>query len=398
VSSPAYSALVKLSKLIPVLALAISLTGLSFANDASSSILPQQFGGWQISGSSRASNDPAIADPVNAAVLKEYSFTGFESATYTRDDGRKLALKAARFADASGAYGAYTFYKTREMLSEQIGDGAASMNERVLFYRGNIVVDAVFQQLSAMSAAELRELAEGFPLPLGNTRNLPDLPTYLPSQSYVKNTAKYLIGPAALQKVATPVPAELVDFNLGAEVVVGNYNSSAGEATLMLISYPTPQIAADHLRRIEAARQGNSQATNDAHAAITIPILQGPIFDKRTGPMVVIAAGPLSQDEAKALLASVNYDANVTWNENTSFGEGATMAKIVMNGIILSLIIAGLALVAGVAFGGIRILAPRLFPGRGFDRAESREFISLHLSETPPDPLSDTVSPSIKAG
>src|SRR5271167_1164839 len=270
----------KLSKISAVV-LVISLAGAAWAGETApaGSILPKQFGGWQISGSSRTSNDPAIADPVNAAVLKEYSFTGFESATYTRDDGRKLALKAARFADASGAYGAYTFYKTREMLSEQIGDGAASMNERVLFYRGNIVVDAVFRQLSAMSAAELRELAEGFPLPTGNTRNLPDLPTYLPGQSYVKNTAKYVVGPAALQKVAAPVPAELVDFNLGAEVVIGNYNSSAGEATLMLISYPTPQIAADHLRRIEAARQGNSQAANDAHAATTIPILQGPTFD-----------------------------------------------------------------------------------------------------------------------
>ena len=47
------------------------------------------------------------------------------------------------------------------MLIEKIGDGAASMNERVLFYRGNILVDAVFQKLSAMSAAELRELAAG---------------------------------------------------------------------------------------------------------------------------------------------------------------------------------------------------------------------------------------------
>jgi hypothetical protein len=389
----------KLPKLITVLILAISMAGFAWASQAapSTSILPKQFGGWQLSDSSRISDDPAIADPANAAVLKEYGFTGFESATYTRDDGRKLALKAARFADASGAYGAYTFYKTPEMLSEQIGDGAASMNERVLFYRGNIVVDALFQKLSAMSAAELRELAEGFPLPPGNTRNLPDLPAYLPKLSYVKNTAKYVVGPAALQKLNPPVPTELVDFNLGAEVVVGNYSSSGGESTLMLISYPTPQIAADHLRRIEAARQGNSQATNGAPANPG-PILQGPIFDKRTGPMVVIAAGPLSQDEAKALLASVNYDANVTWNENTSFGKGATMAKIVMNGIILSLIIAGLALVAGVAFGGIRILAQRLFPGRGFDRVESREFISLHLSEKPSEALGDVVSPSIKAG
>jgi hypothetical protein len=389
----------KLSKLIFALVPVILLAGFAFAGEAApaASILPKQFGGWQISGSSRTSDDPAVADPVNAAVLKEYGFTNFESATYTRDDGRKLAVKAARFADASGAYGTYTYYKTREMLSEQIGDGAASMNERVLLYRGNIVVDAVFQKLSAMSAAELRELADGFPLPTGNTRNLPDLPAYLPKQSYVKNTAKYVVGPAALQKVNSPLPSELVDFTLGAEVVLGNYNASSGEATLMLISYPTPQIAADHLRRIDAARPRSSQLPDGSPMAAGT-ILQGPIFDKRTGPMVVIAAGSLSPDEAKALLASVNYDANVTWNENTSFGKGASMAKLVMNGIILSLVIAGLALVAGVAFGGLRILAQRLFPGRGFDRPQSREFISLRLSETAPEPLSDGVSPSIKAG
>src|SRR5579859_7366545 len=161
--------------------LTVSLAGLALASDAPA-VLPKQFGGWQISGSVRASADPVTADPVNAAVLKEYGFTSFESAIYTRDDGRKLTLKAARFADASGAYGAYTYYKTPSMLIEKIGDGAASMNERVLFYRGNILVDAVFQKLSAMSAAELRELAEALPLPSGNTRNLPGLPAYLPTQ------------------------------------------------------------------------------------------------------------------------------------------------------------------------------------------------------------------------
>jgi hypothetical protein len=384
----------KVSNLIIVLALAISLAGVASANDTA--VLPNQFGGWQISAESRTSGDPAIADPVNAAVLKEYGFTSFESATYTRDDGRKLTLKAARFGDASGAYGAYTYYKTPAMLIEKIGDGAASMNERVLFYRGNILVDAVFQKLSAMSAAELRELAEGLPLPSGNTRNLPGLPAYLPTQSYVKNTAKYVVGPSALQHVDAPVPAELVDFNAGAEVVVGNYSSSGGEATLMLISYPTPQIAADHLRRIEAARPQSSQSANGA-AANANPILQARIFDKRTGPIVVVAAGPLSQAEARSLLASVNYDANVTWNENTYFTKRDNLANLLVNVIILCFIIIGFALVAGVAFGGIRILAKRLLPDRVLDQAQNREFISLHLSEKPSEPADGTVNPSIKA-
>ena len=352
----------------------------------STSILPKEFGGWQTSGPSRTCADPAVADPVNAAVLKEYGFTGFESATYTRDDGRKLTLKAARFEDASGAYGAYTYYKTVPMLIEKIGDGAASLNERVLFYRGNILVDAVFQKLSAMSAAELREMADGLPLPSGNTRNLPGLPAYLPTQSYVKNSAKYVVGPSALQNVDAPIQAELVDFNAGAEVVVGNYNSSGGEATLMLIAYPTPQIAAEHLRRIEAAHSQNSQTPRGMASANANPNLQGPIFDKRTGPIVVVVSGPISQAEGKSLLASVNYDANVTWNENTYFTKRDNLANLLVNVIILCFIIIGFALVAGVAFGGIRILSKRLFPDRVFEQAQNREFISLHLSEKPPEP------------
>src|SRR6202451_2609143 len=378
----------KLSNLIPGLVLFISLSGVALAKDAApaTSVLSKEFGGWQMSGSSRTSSDPAVADPVNAAVLKEYGFTGFESATYTRDDGRKLTLKAARFEDASGAYGAYTYYKTPPMLIEKIGDGAASLNERVLFYRGNILVDAVFQRLSAMSAAELREMAEGLPLPSGNTRNLPGLPAYLPTQSYVKNSAKYVVGPAALQNVDAPIPAELVDFSAGAEVVVGNYNSSGGEATLTLIAYPTPQIAAEHLRRIDAAHSQSSQANGGAAPARANPNLQGPFFDKRTGPIVVVVSGPISQAEGRTLLASVNYDANVTWNENTYFTKRDNLANLLVNVIILCFIIIGFALVAGVAFGGIRILAKRMFPDRVFEQAQNREFISLHLSEKPPEP------------
>jgi len=340
-------------------------------------ILPQEFGGWQISGSAKTSTDPATADPVNAAALKEYGFTDFASATYKRDDGRKLTLKAARFADTSGAYGAFTFYKTLPMLLEKIGDQAASLNQRILFYRGNILIDAVFQRLSAMSAAELRELSDNLPLPAGNTRNLPGLPAYLPAQSYVK----YVLGPDTLGKLAAPVPTELVGFNQGAEVVLGNYNTSGGEATLMLISYPTPQIAGDRLRRIQASQPPPGGA---------------PMFSKRTGPIVVIAAGPLSQSEAKSLLASVNYDADVTWNENTYTTKKDNIANLLVNVIILCFIIIGFALVVGVAFGGVRILTKRLFPDRVFDRAQDVEFISLHLSQNASDDPSGNVSASIK--
>jgi hypothetical protein len=354
------------------------------ASPAPAALLPQTFGGWQISKSPVSSKNPESADPTNAALLKEYGFTDFESATYTRDDGRWLKIKAARFADASGAYGAFTFYKIPEMLNEKIGDQGSSLNERVLFYQGNVLVDAVFQQLSAMSAAELRELATDLPKPNGPSAGLPGLPTYLPKQSYVKNTAKYVVGPVALEADGAPLPTQYVDFSKGAEVVLGTYDISGQQATLMLISYPTPQIAASELKGIQSAEQ--SHQLNGANLVL-----------KRTGPILAIASGTISESDAKSLLSQVNYDADVTWNEKApSLRDNA--ANLIVGVIILAAIVCGLGLVAGVAFGGFRIAMMRLLPGRVFDRPEQMEIIALHLSDRAEKPANPGVSSSINAG
>jgi hypothetical protein len=342
-------------------------------------ILPNQFGGWQLSGSATRSADAAAADPGNAAVLKEYGFQRFEKAEYTSDDGRKLSIKAAVFEDASDAYGAFTYYQTPVMQDEKIGDLAGSLNNRVLFFQGNVLVDAFFDKLSVMSAAELRELAGMLPKPMGSAGKLPPLRSYLPTRDYEKNTTKYILGPVALGRIGAPLPASTVDFKSGAEVAIANYAVAAGDATLMLVEYPTPQIAIEKLKQIEASHQEVAQQPGVASIVDV-----GPYSAKRTGPIVVIASGPLSHSEARALLGSVSYEADVTWNENTYLTKRDNLANLLFNVIVLCGILIGLALVVGVGFGGVRILAKRLFPGRVFDRPEEAEIISLHLDERAP--------------
>src|SRR5208282_708766 len=189
-------------------------------------VLPTQFAGWQVKGAVARSDDPATADAVNAPVLKEYGFRRLEKAAYTRDDGRNLTIKAAVFEDASGAYGAFTYYYSEEMGEETIGGQAAFLNNRVLFYQGNVLVDAVFDRMSVMSASQMRQLAGLLPPAEGNKGNPPSLPTRLPKGSdknLEKNTTKYILGPAALDRVGSPLPAAMVDFKSGAEVVLGKY-------------------------------------------------------------------------------------------------------------------------------------------------------------------------------
>jgi hypothetical protein len=340
-------------------------------------MLPQGFGGWQMQGSPQTSTDPAVADPTNAAVLKEYRFSDLATSTYTRDDGRTLKIRAARFADASGAFGAYTFYLQPEMANEQLGDQGASVGQRVLFYRGHVLVDAQFSQESAMSVAQLRELAGALPQPGGNSGILPPFIEFMPHRGYVRNTQKYVMGPAALAAQAPPVAADLVDFNASSEVSLARYNTSSGEATLMLISYPTPQLAAEHLRRIDAAHQ-----MAPPHAGVSNVESAGPFFDKRTGPIIAIATGPVSDSDAKSLLGMVNWEASVTWHQASDNQQVRDLYTLMLNIVILGGILGGLAIVAGIAFGGIRILMKRWYPDKVFDRPEQMEFISLRLTET----------------
>jgi hypothetical protein len=322
-------------------------------------VLPPLFNGWKMEQSSfKTSTDPAAADAADPLVLQEYGFNAMESATYSRN-GRKMEVKAARFNDASGAYGAFTYYVQPQMGKADIGDRAASSNSRVLFYRGNILVDAQLEQITAMSAADLRALAELLPRPHGSLAALPTLPGNLPQQSRIPNTERYILGPEALERLGVPVTAGLVDFSKGPEVVSAKYHSSAGESTLTLIAYPTPQIAAERLRGFETA------------------LLPGVI--KRTGPILAVVSGKIPLPEAESLLASVNYDANVTWNEPTKPNPTEDRAAFIVAEVLLVVIFLAIALAIGLAYGWLRVTFKKLVRGHGQEPPDDVEIIRLNL-------------------
>lgn len=323
--------------------------------------LPQTFNGWQLSPAGiKTGSDPAAIDPADFAVLKEYGFTDFETATYTRN-GRKMDVKAARFENLSGAYGAFSFYAQPQMLVEKIGDGAASNNSRILFYRGDILVDVTLERVTAMSAADLRALAEALPRPSGRNSAPPSVKENLPQQSLIPNSSHYIMGPVAMARTGLPIPANLIDFGKGPDIMFARYRSSSGEAGMTLVEYPTPQIAAERLRVWQSA---NLQG--------------GPFYFRRSGPLLAAVNGSIPQSEAESLLASVNYDADVTMTQERPKPKEDRYGFLVAL-ILLVIIFLGLALLIGLAFGGFRVVAGKLFPNRGFDRKEEVEIISLNL-------------------
>src|ERR1700761_4220796 len=81
-------------------------------------LLPHDFAGW----SGVPAKDAAAApSPAEAAVLKEDGLARSESATYASGSA-SLMVHAWEFKDATGAYGAFTFYRQPQMQSAAIGN------------------------------------------------------------------------------------------------------------------------------------------------------------------------------------------------------------------------------------------------------------------------------------
>ncbi|HWF67804.1 MAG TPA: DUF6599 family protein [Acidobacteriaceae bacterium] len=355
---------------------------------ATKGLLPETFAGWQMAGVPQHSTNSRAADDGDAASLQEYGFTRYEAANYTRG-GDSLALKAIQFADATGAYGAFTFYRRSNMAPESIGRGAAFDGARVLFWNGTVLVDAKFNRLTPMSASELRDLATELPQPVGNQGVPPRLPQYLPPNHLEAMTVQYAIGPQAYGLSGGVLPASLVDFNRSAEVVTAQYNALNGIGTLTIINYPTPEIATDREHAIQtyfdSHGAGGASTQTEAQNSWTPALADSnpaALRVRRSGPLVAVTSGSFSADAAEQLLQQVHYEVNLTMGSSTKYvSDTAKVAQIILSVAFLVGIFALIAIVAGFSLGGGRILWRKMRNKSGDATEESAEFIRLNLKD-----------------
>lgn len=341
-------------------------------------LLPDAFAGWVTDGPMKNVTDAAQADSANAEALREYNFTHALLAAYKRDDGT-LTVRALNFLDASGAYGAYTFYRQNGWPKEEIGTGAASDHNRVLFWVGNTVVDATFSRITPMSAAELRELAAQIPVPRGNRAITPPILFNLPQTSLEKQTTHYALGAVGYAGSGGVLPPEMVGFDRGAEVVTASYSLPSNEAVLTLIDYPTPQMAAAQEQKI----RDYIKAGSHAQPAFPKPLAdsdQASLEVRRSGPLVVLVSGDAIPDESHRLLESVHFQEELVNIPQPTESEVNKTGRLLFGIAELVIVGASAAILLGLFLGGGRALY-RKARGKPISTVYEAEFIRLNLEK-----------------
>jgi hypothetical protein len=346
---------------------------------ASPPFLPTDFAGWSLSGLVQEDTAPEAADAANAAVLKEYGFKQFAAAHYVNGDN-KLSIRAIRFDDASGAFGAFTFYHRPGSIPEEVGRSAAFDGTHVLFWNGATLVDATVDKATPMTPAELRELAKDLPQPPGSANIAPPLPGYLPRPGLDPQATRYSLGPEAYTRTGGVLPAPLVDFPASAEAVTAHYSTRDGDGEVTLLIYPTPQLAAARLRDIDAfLKAGNGKFTWPQALAESRP---DSLLTRRSGPIVAVISGSLPPAIAHKLLNQINYQADVVWNNPQGYiSDGSKVARLILGIFALTGILGGAAILLGLFLGGGRALyrVLRGKPASAFQ--EETEFIRLNLED-----------------
>lgn len=309
-----------------------------------------------------------IAGPATAA-LQEYGIKSAESRTYNLG-AASFAATVYEFQDAGEAYGAYSFLRAPDMAPADFTKHSLMSPNHALVLTGNLVVEFTGRNLQNVHGEmEMLVAAAGGHALWGV---YPALPQRLPADGMVPRTDHYILGPVALNQFLPLGNGDWLGLSVGAEAELARYHFSGSTGTLLVVDYPTPQIAASQMDKLSKEFNLDGPAKNGLS-----------LYAKRDGTFLSLVSGAPTQHSAEALLTQVHSGMVITWNVPTPDPKQPSMALIVVGTIIGTGQICGISLLGGLAFAGIRVLVKRQWPGKIFDRTEDREVIQLALTGKP---------------
>jgi len=303
-------------------------------------------------------------------VFKEDGLSRAAQQTYHQPNKTEtIKVEAYQFVDATGAYSAFTYLRKPEMkglpAARKIGTQTASTGGgEFLVLSGATVVKALVSNVRPTTSDELRQLASTLQKVGGPKGLSPLLPTYLPAKGLQAESVRYALGPVGYQAMSGVLPAEIIGFDKAAEVVIAKY---ADKGTLTLLLFPTPQIAGEHGRAIEA------EMNRQGAAAGTVKL-------RREGPLVLLTTGAWGPAEAQKMVEGIHLRNELTWNKAVPLEFHTEVLKTysLLTSIAIFCGLGALAaVVLGLFFGGGRA-AIRVLQGK--PAASEPEFLRIDLS------------------
>jgi hypothetical protein len=296
----------------------------------SAAILPDHIGDF-------ARGETKSVAAQDTALYQEFGFLSAEQAPYTSPDknpGKRFTATVWRLRDSTGALALFEAQRPPAATPAKFSALSAKTPDGAIFAYGNYVFEV------SGPVPEQKDLNMLFDqLPQLDNAPLPALAGYLPQDALISNSQRYILGPVSLARFEPRIGPSMAAFHLGTEAQLGRYRTPKGDLTLVIFSYPTPNIARE--RQEEFSK------------------LPGAIA-KRSGPWVGVIVQPPDPDAAERVLAGVQYAGNLTLNEKVPVNQALLLYRLFLNTFVLTGVLVALSIIVGIGFGGFRILRKKL--------------------------------------
>lgn len=331
--------------------------GAALPAKASPPSLGANLAGWNVTQAQVTAQPPWGLSPAQTAVMREFGLRAAERAVLVpppaggagRAD-RDLPVLAFAFGDASGAYGAFTAWRApgsaRRLAGGAVAARSADATPAWLLLRNHWLL----RLPPGVKGATLTALSRSLPRLSGGSSALPLLPQYLPAPDRLAR--RYVEGPAGLAQASPWFPAAAAGFSSAAEGVVGDYR---GGGQIVILSFPTPRLAADQLPILRRALATESGAVA-----------------RRSGSFLIVSRGMNFPAEA-ALAAGIHDRVVLSWTRPPGL---EALPALILGCFALVGVLAAISLSIGVTTGGARLLLAKWFPRRF---ARERRILRLNL-------------------
>jgi hypothetical protein len=376
-------------RLTLIAAFLTAITGAAAAQVAVSvpvPLLPASFGAWKTAPvaaatsaaatSAAATSAAATSAPLATALsLVNISKDALEECQPQRsqvtdysDGARTLHVEAIEFIDRTGAVSAYTLVKRKDMEPiAGLGSMASAGDNVVLVTVGDSI--ALVSPATAAEISALKPLVEALPKVFSNKGVAPLLPALIPQAGLVRGSMRYALGGATYAAEGGVLPAAILGWDKEAEAVTADYKDKRGEETLTLLLYPTPALAGNFTRVVQA--QIAAAGAQMANARV-----------RREGDLVIFAEGSFDADQAQKMVENVHHKEIVSMDQDiqpSSHQQVVQVYGLLTNIAVLAGVLMLAAVLLGLFLGGGRAIVRKL---QGKSAATEPEFLSLHLDNT----------------
>jgi hypothetical protein len=296
-----------------------------------------------------------LAGPAETARIQRYGFVGATSQEWSSSEG-SARLTIYEMIDSSAAYAVFTLARDinrRGYQSIAHGTEGFRQSNRSWFWQSKFVICVEGPEQAADSLG--RSVSENI---LGRSVK-PPVANLLPPLYLVPGSERYILYPEDLDP-ALKLDAATAGFEDSVEIATAAYDVDQKRVQLILLLYPTQQIAKKYF---------------DAWKSATP---EGGPFRKRVASVISLIRGTADAAIAGKILDPVNYETQVTWNEPRPDISFPDLILTIFTFIGLAVLF---VTVAGISFGGLRVFVKARYPNRVFDRAEDMEIIQLKLNK-----------------